>query len=255
MKRLLLIAALTLAAPAAAQDTAKTDEALIVGLTQDVIHITSNFTGAEFVVYGTVEAPDAFVGAAERDIVIVVRGPETPTTVRKLGRVSGVWLNADAVTFQDVPGFYFLASTAPLDGVAAPAVLRRKGIGLANMVWRGPERRDIGDFQKALIRNRTGAKLFVEQEGAVEMNGASLFQTRIFMPANVPVGDYRVEAYLFRNGQEMSAYSATLVIDKLGIERTLFNFANRQSALYAFAAIVIAVLMGLGAAFVFRERD
>lgn len=255
MRRLLLIAALLMGGPAAAQDAARGDEALIVGLTQDVIHITSNFAGAEFVVYGTIEAPDAFIGAAERDIVIVVRGPKAATTVRKAGRVSGIWLNTDAATLEEVPGFYFLASTAPLDSIAAPAVLRRKGIGLANQLWPGPDRRDLGEFQKALIRNRAAARLFVEQEGAVEMNGASLFQTRIVMPANVPVGDYTVEAYLFRNGQEMSAYSATLVIDKLGIERTLFNFANRRSALYAVAAILIAVMMGLGAAFIFRERD
>jgi uncharacterized protein (TIGR02186 family) len=75
------------------------------------------------------------------------------------------------------------------------------------------------------------------------------------MPANVPVGDYTVEAYLFRNGQEISVYSATLVIDKLGIERTVYNFAMQRSLLYALAAIAMAVLMGLGAAFVFRERD
>ncbi len=224
-------------------------------MTQDVIHITSNFTGAEFVVYGTVEAPDAFVGAAERDIIIVVRGPDGATTVRKRGRVSGIWLNTDEATFQGVPGFYFLASTAPLDAIAAPTVLKRKSIGLANQSWLGPDRRDIGEFQKALIRSRTADKLFVEEEGAIEMNGASLFQTRIVMPANVPVGDYKVEAYLFRNGQEISAYSATLVIDKLGIERTLYNFAMRQSMLYAAAAILMAVLMGLGAAFAFRERE
>ncbi len=255
MKRLLALLILAFAPPAAAQDDGTPSEALVVGLTQDVIHITSNFTGAEFVVYGTIETPDAFVGAADRDIVIVVRGPRGPTTVRKRGRVSGVWLNTDSATFEDVPGFYFLASTAPLDAVAAPSVLKRKGIGLANQDWHGPDRRDAGEFQKALIRGRTADKLFVEEPGGVEMNGASLFQARIIMPASVPVGDYTVEAYLFRNGQEISAYSATLVIDKLGIERTLYNFATRSSLFYAMAAILIAVMMGLGAAFVFRERD
>ena len=255
MKRSLLICAALLATPVGAQAETRSEESLVVGLTQDVIHITSNFTGAEFVVYGTIEAPDTFVGAAERDIVIVVRGPRGPTTVRKRGRVSGVWLNTDSATFDNVPGFYFLASTAPLDAIAAPAVLKRKGIGLANQDWQGPQRRDAGEFQKALIRGRTAERLFVEEPGGVQMNGASLFQTRIVMPAGVPVGDYTVEAYLFRNGQEISAYSATLVIDKLGIERTLYNFATRSSLFYAMAAIVIAVLMGLGAAFVFREKD
>jgi len=253
MRRLALIL-LALIGPVAAQDDGQ-EESLVAALTQDVVHITSNFTGAEFVVYGAIEARDAFIGASERDIVIIVRGPEVPTTVRKRGRVSGIWLNTDAATFDNVPGFYYLASTAPLDAIAAPAVLKRKNIGLANQNWTGPKRRDIGEFQKALIRSRTADHLFVEEEGSVEMNGAALFQTRIVMPANVPVGDYRVEAYLFRNGQEISVYSATLVIDKLGIERTVYNFATQRSLFYALAAIVIAVLMGLGAAFVFREKE
>ena len=53
----------------------------------------------------------------------------------------------------------------------------------------------------------------------------------------------------------ISAYSAPLYIDKSGIERTLFNFAHSQSAIYGIGAIVAAVLMGVAAAFIFRERE
>jgi uncharacterized protein (TIGR02186 family) len=250
MKRFVLLLALAFALPPAAAE-----EQLVVGLTEDAIHITSNFDGAEFVVYGTVETPDAFKGASERDIVIVVRGPNRTETVRKRERVAGVWVNADAVTFTDVPSFYVVASTAPLDRVTAPAVLKRKNIGLAYMTWGGSEAKDAAEFRKAVIRNRTAAGLYVEDSGAVQMNGPSLFQTRIVLPANVPVGAYTVDAYLFRNGQELSAYSAPLVIEKLGIERTLFEFAHFYGPLYGIATILLGMMIGLGGAFVFRERD
>lgn len=247
-RRLLLALFLAWPAVAAAED-------LAVGLTEDVIHITSSFTGAEIVLYGAVEAQDTFVDADERDIVVVVRGPESPATVRKRGRVYGVWLNVDQAIFARVPGFYYLASTKPLDRIAAPAVLERSGLGLANLTLDPPRRPDAGDFQKALIRNKAAAGLFREVPGGVEMNGPTLFQARVRLPSNVPIGQYTAEAYLFRDGQVISAYSAPLYIDKSGIERTLFNFAHGQAAIYGIAAIVIAVLMGVAAAFVFRERD
>lgn len=250
MKRLLVVLALFFTA-----GLARGEDQLVVGLTEDVIHITSSFTGAEFVVYGTIETPDAFKGASERDIVIVVRGPNKVETVRKRERVAGIWVNADEVVFVGVPSFYFVSSTAPLDRITAPAVLKRKGIGLDNLSWEGPDRKDAGDFRKAMIRNRTASHLYVEDIGAIEMNGPALFATRIRMPANVPVGAYQVEAYLFRNGQEISAYSAPLVIDKLGIERTLYDFAHAYAPLYGIAAILMGVLIGLSASFIFRERD
>ena len=249
MRRLALFLLLALA-PAA-----RADEQLVVGLTEDVIHISSSFTGAEFVVYGTVETIDAFKDADERDIVIVVRGPNRTETVRRRERIAGVWVNADAAIFGNVPSFYHVASTAPLDRITAPAVLKRKSIGLDNLALEEPDRRDAAAFRKALIRNRTPPALYVEDIGGVEMNGPALFQARIAMPANVPVGAYTVEAYLFRSGQEISAYSAPLVIDKVGLERTLFDVAHAYSAFYGVAVILLGVLIGLGAAFAFRERD
>ena len=253
MKRLGLVFVLALIAALGPARAA--DEQLVVGLTEDVIHITSSFTGAEFVVYGTVEALDPFKGADERDIVIVVRGPSRDETVRKLKRVAGVWVNAEAERFTGVPSFYFLASTAPLDRITAPAVLKRKAIGLDNVGMEGPKGREAAEYRKALIRNRVAGALFVEDVGAVQMNGPALFQARIRMPANVPVGAYTVDAYLFRNGQELSAYSAPLVIEKLGIERTIYDFAHSYGSLYGIVTILVGVLIGLGAAFVFREKD
>jgi len=249
MRRLALFLLLALA-PAA-----RADEQLVVGLTEDVIHISSSFTGAEFVVYGTVATTDAFKDADERDIVIVVRGPNRTETVRRRERIAGIWVNADAAIFGNVPSFYHVASTAPLDRITAPAVLKRKSIGLDNLALEEPDRRDAASFRKALVRNRTAAALYVEDIGGVEMNGPALFQARIAMPANVPVGAYTEESYFFRSGQEISAYSAPLVIDKVGLERTLFDVAHAYSAFYGVAVILLGVLIGLGAAFAFRERD
>ena len=246
-----LLAALALLALGAAARA----EDLAAALTEDIIRITSSFTGADIVMYGAIEAADAYVGAEERDIVIVVRGAEGRAVVRRRERVAGVWVNADEASFGRVPSFYFVASTAPLDRIAAPAVLARMGLGYDNLAIEKPARIDVADFQKALVRNKAARGLYAEDIGGVTMNGPTLFQTRIHLPANIPTGQYTAEAYLFRDGQIISAYSTALEVDKAGVERAIHGFAMRQSALYGAAAILVAVLMGLGAAFVFRERD
>src|SRR3569833_4532418 len=109
MKRLCLtVAGLLLIAPARAED-------LVSGGSQDIIQITSNYTGTNIVVFGAIEGPQAAQG---RDIVVVVRGPDAPMTVRRRDRVAGVWVNRDAARFAGLPAFYFLASTRPLEAVA-----------------------------------------------------------------------------------------------------------------------------------------
>ena len=65
MKRALLAMLLLLAAPARAED-------LVSGISQDIIQITSNYTGTNIVVFGAIEQAQ---NAQGRNIVVVVRGP------------------------------------------------------------------------------------------------------------------------------------------------------------------------------------
>lgn len=249
MKRLAALAFLAVALlPARAED-------LAVGLTEDIIRITSSFTGAEIVMYGAIEAEDVYKDADDRDIIVVVRGTESAATVRKSARVAGIWINADEAVIHRVPSFYYLASTKDPSRIAAPAVLARNGLGLDNLPLELPKRADAAEFRKALIRNRKADGLFSEDVDGVSMTGATLFQARVRLPANVPTGQYTAEAYLFRDGQIVSAYSAILEVDKSGVERTLSNFAKRNSMIYGVFTIFAAVMIGLGAAYAFRERD
>jgi hypothetical protein len=79
-----LLALLLIATPATAA------EDVVSGLSQDQIEINSSYTGSDIVVFGTIERPAAPSG---RDIVVVVRGPDTDITVRRRDRVAGVWIN------------------------------------------------------------------------------------------------------------------------------------------------------------------
>jgi uncharacterized protein (TIGR02186 family) len=104
------------------------DETLVSGVSQDLIQITSNYTGSDIVVFGDVEQQSH---AAGRDIVVVVRGPDTVLTVRRRDRVAGIWINHDAASLSGMPAYYYLASSRPLKEIAPADTLARYGIGVA----------------------------------------------------------------------------------------------------------------------------
>src|SRR5271163_5213469 len=73
-------------------------EGLVADLSSHLIAITSGFTGTSVVLFGATDGPG--------DVIAVVRGPERGMTVWRKGKVAGIWVNAEAVTFAGVPSFY-----------------------------------------------------------------------------------------------------------------------------------------------------
>ena len=73
------------------------------------------------------------------------------------------------------------------------------------------------------------------------------------LPANVSVGTYQAEVYLFRDGQVTSAQSSPLFVNKTGIEQDMFELSRRRPALYGLLAIVLSLAAGWIANFVMRR--
>lgn len=249
MRHLLLAVAvwaavLGLCRPGAAQD-------LVADLSDHVIAINTGFTGTKVLLFGATEG--------EGDVAVVVRGPADRATVREKDRVAGIWLNHASMKFSGVPGFYAVASSKPLEQLAAPNVLERAGIGLKYLQLAvsdddreaGPEA--IAAFRDALIRGQQRDGLYVTDTGQVSFLSGRLFRTRIDFPANVPTGQYQVEAYLFRGGQVVDAQTTPLIVGKVGLGAEIYEFAQSEPALYGLAAIIVAVAAGWLASVVFRR--
>jgi uncharacterized protein (TIGR02186 family) len=246
----ILIVALFACATAKAQD-------LVSGLSTDLIQITSNFNGADIVLFGAIEPSEDNTGAKDQDLVVVIRGPPEDMTVRRKARVLGLWVNRDQIDLVGMPGYYFLASTRPLDDIASLSTLQRFRLGTANLdaTMRGTNNPDeAAAFRAAAIRDRKREHLYWESPTGIDFLSRTLFRARIPVPAAVPAGEYRAEVYLFRGGVVVSAQSSPLFIDKSGFERQVYNFAYQASFAYGFAAIIVALLFGWGAFMVFRQR-
>ena len=236
-----------LAAPALAT------ESLVSGLSQDTVEITSNYTGTDIVVFGAIEHPE---DTGQRDVVVVVRGPDAIMTVRKKDRYFGIFLNRDQARLDGMPSYYFLASTRPVDQLAPSYTLQRYSVGVGNItpakIW---SHHDAQPFREALVRHKTRDGLYGETQSGVEFLSPTLFRARIPVPATVPRGTYTVDVYLFRDGTVLSAQSTPLFIDQTGLERRLYNFAHGSPLSYGLSTVLMAMFLGWLSSVVFRRAE
>ncbi len=238
---------------------------LVTDLSEHQISIRSNFTGTEILLFGAVEAEDPTDLATERDIVVVVTGPEGPVTVRRKDRIAGIWINYDAVRFERVPSFYAVSSTRPLSRVVSLDTRTIEGLGLRHIglgaaTGLGPTGTETSLsedeqklFSQALLRNKQKQNLYRAEPSGVAFLGRSLFRATVDIPSNVPNGLYTAKVYLVSNGQISDAASTPLFIVKSGMERAIYSFAHEQPLLYGIFAVVFATFAGWAATLIFKD--
>ena len=176
------------AATHAAAEEGGPDEPLLIALSTQRIEIDSNFAGTSILLFGATDV----VG----DVVVSVRGPEEPVVVRRKRQTVGVWINQESIAFRNVPGYYFVAASRPLEEIAPAEFLDRKQLGserlLLEAIWFDTSG-DANEFRAALHRDRERDSLYRSEPGVVEFIDERLFRTTIDLPAHVPTGDYVVE--------------------------------------------------------------
>lgn len=221
--------------------------AIVADLSSHIIAIGGGFTGDSVVLFGSTDGPG--------DIIAVVRGPDRDMIVWRKAKVAGIWVNAESVTFDNVPSFYAVVASGPLDKLIQPATAALYKIGPANLRFEPiePVAADRAEqFAKALIEERQRAGLFAADIGKVAFLGERLFRASLNFPVNVPTGTYLVQIFLVRDGDIVSGQTTPLVVSKVGLDAAIFDFATREAAAYGAIAVLTAVVAGWLASLPFR---
>ena len=249
---LALAGVLGVAAPAGA-------EGLVASLTNHHVMITSNFTGENVVLFGSVER-DATAAARHTsyDIVATIVGPRQSLRTRRKGRVLGIWVNTAARTFVDPPSYLAVLASHPLDTITSADNQRRLQLGLANTPLPELIHNDIGEvandpFRGALVRLMRERGLYSEEPNAVTFLTPTLFRATIPLPAQVPIGNYTVDVKLFADGNLIAHSDSAFEIVKVGFEQFVVNAAHDHGLLYGFATALMALFTGWIASIVFRR--
>ncbi len=245
MTRALLAFLLLLATPLRAEE-------IVLGLSRGEVSITATFKGSEILIYGAIKR-DGPPPPGALGVIIAVSGPQAPVEVRRKERRLGIWVNTNIIDVDSAPTFYAVASSGPMADVlrdiedlryriTIPRAIRSVGATIA-----GSE-----EFTKALIRIRAANGLYQVLEGTVDLEEESLFGTKILLPSNLTEGSYSARIFLTRDGAVVDEYDTVIPVNKVGLERWLYDLAHDDALLYGLLSIAIAIGAGWGASAVFQ---
>jgi uncharacterized protein (TIGR02186 family) len=251
----LLALAVTLALGAPAQA-----ERLVTTLSTSRVLVYSNFTGADVVLFGSVERDAQTVARrGGYDIVVTVTGPRENILTFRKERVFGIWVNAESRTFVKAPSYLTVLSNRTITDIADINTLRRTQTGLARILLPQEIAGDIADsirddpFRQAFLRLKIERNLYRETQNGVTFLTPALYRAAIPIPDNAPTGNYDVDVKLFADGALLARQQTALEIVKVGFEQFVANAARDYGLLFGLATALMALLTGWLASVVFRK--
>jgi uncharacterized protein (TIGR02186 family) len=213
---------------------------LIVDLSQPRVSITSAFQGESLLLFGMFDPPG--------EIVVVVQGPAARETVLRQERFLGLWLNTGRQQFDDVPAYYFIAASAPLQRLLARGAggeilsLDDRLATIRPVRHRSPAQ--VAEFRQGLVEVKRREDLYPANFGHVTVQAARLFRAELPFPSRLPEGVYDVRTYLLRDGKIITAVSRPLPVGKVGFSAQLAGWSVEQGPLYGLAAVAMALVLG-----------
>lgn len=240
-----------IAAPAAAQQPR-----LIADVSQSRVDIEYSFAGAELLIFGAIQYPGGRTPDKAPDIVVIVRGPPQPITIRRKEKVLGIWMNVDAVRFETAPGFYAVATSAPSTRLTDERTASIYELGLDHLQLSpasGNPPEEIRAFEEGLLDLRRRGGLYTEAAGGVDIVEKVLYRARIALPSDVPVGRYTAEIYLVRDGKVQARAAREISIGKSGFERAVYVAAQDHELSYGLFAVALALISGWAASALVRR--
>ncbi len=213
---------------------------IVIDTAENHVDITTGFSGENITVFGTIDR--------DGDVAVVLKGPLNRVVMRKKEPVGGMWLNRESVDFKRVPLFYSYALSRPEGSIAERPVLDRYMIGLDALQFDAAnydDRAHVEEFQEALIRTQQAKGLYKYESTPVRFISDRLFRATFYLPSDVPVGHYRVEAYLLKDKEIVDSATTGIDVAQAGASAEILNFAVD----YSFAYALLGLLMAAGAGF------
>jgi uncharacterized protein (TIGR02186 family) len=221
---------------------------LIVDLSRPRVSITSAFHGESMLLFGMFDPPG--------EIVVVVVGPPGRETVMRKQRVLGLWLNTGRQAFDDVPAYYAIAASKPLQRLLARGSgeilsLEDRLASIKPVGERSPE--ELAQFRNGLVEVKRSEGLYPAAIGQITVQAGRLFRVEMPFPSGLDEGVYEIRTYLLRDGRIAAAVSRPLPVGKVGFSAQLAGWAANDGALYGLGAILMALFVGWAGGSVMRR--
>jgi len=241
-----LLAAITLAPPAAAAESAR------IRLFPARVDIGAFFQGVGVTLQG--EIPP------EAEAVVEIQGAAAQQELLRKGRRGGLWMTVGEIWVENAPNLYLVLSSAPnvpqLEGQETP--------------WGFPALRSRVKFQgaftdqemdlffKEFLELKKSEELYGALPGALKIGnspeGQATLKGTFLLPAKVPPGHYQVRLSVIKDGKVLQQRNEELEVKMVGFPALLTNLAYGHGAFYGVVAVLIAIATGFIMGFLFKGK-
>lgn len=221
----------------------------VIDVAQPLVEIRSFFSGANILVFGAVAC-----GQPDCDLIVVVKGPPVPVTVRLKERVAGIWVNGKSERFNTAPGYFALAATQPVQHILSESGRLRAGLRDTTLFKpNDPNTADAAAFRSGLIDDLNQRGLYQPYTEAVSIKEGTLFRATLEAPAEVPTGAFEIKVFTVSDGDITSETQQTLTVKKAGFEAFVSDSAKKYPYFYGGISVFLALIFGFVSANIFSR--
>ena len=212
---------------------------LIAEFLDNQIDIDVGFTGKKLSYFGAIDT--------KGDLVIIVTGPRKKIKVFKKEKKVWFWINSNSRVFSDVPSYYFVATSRPLNQIKNDSFLKINQIGLQNLRFEGAEEIEEElrlQWRNGIIDSMKKMGNYFSINGKIDIIDDRLFKTEISCPSDITEGIYIVDTLLLKNGSVIGSKRSFINVSKSGIGEKVYLFATKNGLFYGVFAVISAMLFG-----------
>jgi uncharacterized protein (TIGR02186 family) len=197
------------------------------------------------------------------DLVIKMTSPEGHQVLKQKGKVGGLlWMNVGQLKFEQTPNFYEVFSTKKLDDILSREEMEKNVIGypaLAKHVEITPvaNEEEKTKWFDEFVKFKEDAHVYTISAGKIttttKADGRQEYYILTDWPYQAAPGDYLVTVYAVKDNKVVEQVEAKVLVEQVGLVKTLATMAKNSPAIYGFLSIGVALGAGVGVSLVFRK--
>jgi hypothetical protein len=206
---------------------------------------------------GTLPQPGATV-------IVQVMSENNPSLklVRK-GKVIFFWMSVKQFEVYHVPFLYKVFSSGNLAEILNENLKKELNIGYdalkqnlrLKLLIGKPSDNDRSVVFDGFLKMKEKAGLYGVRENVIEINkDNSTFMFDLPFSDRAIEGNYAITCWAIKDGVILGETKETIAIEKVGLSHWLTYMAQNHSAIYGIIAVVIAIMVGLLAGFIFKGK-
>jgi uncharacterized protein (TIGR02186 family) len=216
-----------------------------------------------FFYHGSTVDISGFSNPKNSDLIVKITSPEGPQKFRKKVKAAGLlWMNDGELKFEHAPSLYFLYSTRKLDDILSQEERDKYVIGYSALnghmeITPVANEDEKTKFFNEFVKFKESSHLYSISSQKISRNvkdGKQSYLIELNWPYQAPPDNYLVTVYAVKDKKVIEKAEANMLVEQVGIVKTLYNMAKNNGALYGLTSIFAALVAGFIVAIVFPKK-